>query len=91
MTFSEAWEKGKLFLTSRTGAYRRRLGGMDVDSRMIMADLAMFCRANESTFHPDPRIAANYDGRREVFLRIAKHLHMTDEQIMKAYPPKARI
>lgn len=48
---------------------------------MVLTNLAKFCRANESTFHPDARIAANLDGRREVWLHIQKYLSLSPEQI----------
>lgn len=51
----------------------------------VLEDLAKFCRANESTFHADPRIAANLDGRREVWLRIINHLHLTEAQLVALY------
>lgn len=51
----------------------------------VLADLARFCRANESTFHPDPRVHAVAEGRREVWLRIVKHLNLSDEQLMAFY------
>jgi hypothetical protein len=47
----------------------------------VLEKLAKFCRANESTFHPDARIAANLDGRREVWLLIQKNLNLSPEQI----------
>lgn len=47
----------------------------------IVTDLAMFCRAIESTFDPNPYIAARLDGRREVFLRINDHLNLSTEQL----------
>ena len=47
----------------------------------VLADLARFCRATQSTFHTDPRVAAMLDGRREVFLRIQQHLRLTDEEL----------
>jgi hypothetical protein len=51
----------------------------------VLEDLARFCRANESTFHPDPRAHAVAEGRREVWLRIQKHLQLTDEQLWALY------
>lgn len=47
----------------------------------VLADLAVFCRANASTFHPDPRLHAVAEGRREVFLRIQNHLRLQTEDI----------
>lgn len=51
----------------------------------VLADLAKFCRANESTFHADPRVHAVAEGRREVFLRIQKHIRLTDEELFSLY------
>lgn len=36
----------------------------------VLFDLDMFCRMKESTFHPDQRVHAVLEGRREVGLRI---------------------
>ena len=47
----------------------------------VMADLAKFCRANETTFHPDPRVHAALEGRREVWLRIRAHLDLADREL----------
>ncbi len=49
-----------------------------------LRDLALFCRATESCFDPDPRIHAMLEGRREVWLRIAKHCRLNEEQVMTA-------
>jgi hypothetical protein len=46
-----------------------------------LIDLAEFCRANESCFHADPRMHAVLEGRREVWLRIQEHLHLTPTQL----------
>ena len=51
----------------------------------VLTDLAKFCRANESTFHPDARAHAVAEGRREVWLRIARHLNLSDEQLWALY------
>lgn len=47
----------------------------------VLRDLAKFCRAHESTFNTDARAHAVAEGRREVWLRIQKHLRLTDEQL----------
>lgn len=51
----------------------------------VLADLAKFCRAHGSTFHPDSRVHALLEGRREVWDRIAGHLQLTDEQLYALY------
>jgi len=48
----------------------------------VLKDLARFCRAYESTFHPDQRVHAVLEGRREVYLRIREYLSLTSEEIM---------
>lgn len=74
-------EDAKEFLRSRALAYKRAFPTDNADTVAVLKDLAKFCRAVESTFHPDPRIAAQLDGRREVFLRIQQHLQLNTEQL----------
>lgn len=51
----------------------------------VMEDLAVFCRANESTFSADPRVHALLEGRREVFLRIMDHIGLTPDEFFAKY------
>jgi hypothetical protein len=51
----------------------------------VMEDLARFCRAEDTTFHMDPRVHAALEGRREVYLRIKKHLTLSDEQLFNIF------
>ena len=62
-------------LEQRTAAYKA------IPAEALL-DLAEFCRANESCFHEDPRMHAALEGRREVWLRIQEHLHLTPAQLM---------
>lgn len=55
------------------------------EGHKVLADLAKFCRANAPTFHPDPRVHAVAEGRREVWLRIANHLNLSDDQLYDIY------
>lgn len=66
-------------LTQRHQNYVKTFSG-PVPER-VLADLARFCRAGETTFHPDPRVHAVLEGRREVWLRIQKYLRMTPADI----------
>lgn len=75
------------FLASRRTAYVRTFEGPEAEK--VLADLARFCRAAETTFHADPRVHAVAEGRREVWLRIAKHLNLSDEQLFDIYAAKA--
>lgn len=73
------------FLDTRKRNYQLTFQTNQPANIAVMEDLFKFCRAGESTFHPDARIAANLDGRREVWLRIQNHLGLTTEQLMALY------
>ena len=88
MTKAEILSKARAFLLGRKQAYQRRLGGVDIDTRIVLQDLAKFCRAHETTFHPDPRVHAHLEGRREVWLRIASHLNLDEQQLWEIYGRK---
>lgn len=51
----------------------------------VLRDLAKFCRANESCFHPDQRKHAATEGRREVWLRIQQHLNLRTDDLFNLY------
>ena len=51
----------------------------------VLADLANFCRAGKSTFDPDPRVHALLEGRKEVWLRIANHLNLTEAELYDVF------
>ena len=76
------------FLARRRTAYVKTFQGPFGEE--VLADLAKFCRANQSTFHADPRVHAVAEGRREVFLRISQHLNLTDEQLWRLYGQPTR-
>jgi len=78
---SEIVARAKAILFRRQQAYQTVFAGPV--GELVLADLAKFCRANNSTFHADPRVAANLDGRREVFIRIQRHLNLSDEQLWR--------
>ena len=73
------------FLRGRSASYARVFPLTNPDAADVLADLAKFCRAHETTAHPDPHIAARLDGRREVWLRIQSHLKLTDDQLWLLY------
>lgn len=85
---SEVYERAKRFLMGRAGAYHRVFvkGGTDTES--VLADLARFCRAHDSTGHSDSHIAARLDGRREVWLRIQHHLNLSTDELWSIYGNK---
>lgn len=55
--------------------------------KLALKDLARFCRASETTFHPTQcaRTHAMLEGRRQVYLRITEHLNFTPEELMVLY------
>ena len=54
----------------------------------VLADLARFCRATETTMHPDPRAHANAEGRREVWLHIQEQLQLSEEELWRLCKPR---
>jgi hypothetical protein len=78
-------------LRRRRYAYRRMFlgeNGLNADGQIVLADLAKFCRANNSTAivspvsrSVDPIAMAMAEGRREVWLRLMAHLHI-DERVV---------
>jgi hypothetical protein len=83
---NEVLERARLFLLGRRHQYQTVFD--NPVGQEVLADLAKFARAHEPTFHPDPRVAAQLDGRREVWLRIQHHLRLTDDQLWKLYGEK---
>lgn len=65
----------------RKQGYKNTFKEDDRFARVVLADLSRFCRANKSTFNTDPRIDALMQGRREVWLRIAEHLNMSETEL----------
>ena len=85
MNLSQALERAKQFLTFRKLAYTRTFDPANRDAQMVLEDLAKFCRAHESTFHAEERVAGRLDGRREVWLRIQQHLQLSEETLWNLY------
>lgn len=81
-------ERIKRFVHSRKISYGLVFGPKTPDHVAVLKDLAAFCRAHETTFHPDPRIHAILEGRREVWLRIQNHLQLTPEQLYALFSGK---
>lgn len=52
---------------------------------VILDDLARFCRGIGSTWSPDAREHARFEGRREVWHRIMEHLNLTQEELIGLY------
>jgi len=77
------FEKARQFLARRRTVYVKTF--MNPYGEEVLVDLARFCRAHDTTFHADPRAHAVAEGRREVWLRIQRHLQLTDDQLWQLY------
>jgi hypothetical protein len=80
-------EKSKLheYYHERSIAYGRIFDPESPFTELVMADLARFCRSNETTFHTDARVHALMEGRREVFLRIQEFLTLNADQLLEKH------
>lgn len=58
-------------------------GVIDRDREVVLADLRDFGFANKPTFHADPHVAAERQGRRAMWLRISQHLNLDEERVQK--------
>lgn len=75
---------GKIFRKQR--AYKKiflnESGDLNEESKVVLADLKKFCRADSSTIMGqgkiDPMAMAILEGRREVWLRINHYLHLQE-------------
>ena len=79
MNAQEFIDKARSLLRTRKRAYQLTFNGPIADN--VLTDLARFCRANETAFHPDPRVHAMLEGRREVWLRIQSHLNLPEDKL----------
>lgn len=61
-------------------AYRKTFTGKY--GSLVLEDLSRFCRLNETCFHPDQRVHAVKEGRREVILRIKE---LSDKDAVAKY------
>ena len=82
MTFLD---RARRFLATRRYAYQATFKGPLAEQ--VLADLADFCFARSSTFHKDMtrEQCLTAQGRREVWLRIAHHLNLTEDQLWQFY------
>jgi hypothetical protein len=84
LTFSKL--RGLCFRWSKDKAYRTTLSLMQPANILVLEDLAMFCRANETCVVPGDRDRTMVlEGRREVWLHIMQRLHLTPEQLFALY------
>lgn len=75
----------KALFAKRSLAYKRVFKLDDVDSLIVLKDLAKFCRAHQSTYHKDARIHAELEGRKEVWLRLQNYLNLSSEELYRLH------
>jgi hypothetical protein len=72
------------FLSARKRNYQQCFGSLP--GKEVLADMAAFCFAGGDCFIPgDHDRTMIAIGRRQVYLRIAHHLHQTPEQLFALY------
>ncbi len=81
----EILEKVRNFLTTRAQNYRTVFNPESLATTAVLKDLAKFCRAHESSYNTDARAHAVLEGRREVWLRIQRHLKLSDDELWKLH------
>lgn len=86
MTLAAIKQRLLEYIGGRRLAYQTTF--LNPPGNVVLKHLAKFCRAHESTFHPDHAVSDRLDGRREVWLEIQRHLQLTDEQLYQLYTPK---
>ena len=63
-------------------SYVQTFGGLGA-SKLVLKDLARFCRANASTHHKDPEVRSYLNGRRDVWLHIQERLNLSAEELFE--------
>lgn len=69
-------------------AYVRTFNMDNADAKIVLKDLARFCRGHESTYHADPRLNLVLEGRKEVWLRIQNYLNLGPEELYQLHRVK---
>lgn len=55
------------------------------DGEVVLKDLMDYCQPLDGCWDADPRLHALYEGRRQVFLRIARYLYLNTDQLFTLY------
>lgn len=92
--FGELSETAQAFVNHWTGKVLRSRhykglflgdnGQVKRDGEVVLADLRDFCRVARGTiFENDPHLMARWEGRREVFVRIASFLNLDEAEVSR--------
>ncbi len=77
---SGAIDKIRGILINRKNSYLEVFAGEGAP-KVVLGDLARFCHAQQSTFHPDNKAEGVLQGRREVWLYIQRQLKLTEDEL----------
>lgn len=84
-------EQAKQILIDRQRAYLRAFKMTEAAGEAVLADLAQFCRADETCVVPgSDQMSYVLEGRREVWLRIREHLSLNEVQLVERYTRPAK-
>lgn len=78
-------QHAKDIIRSTQLAYIKMFSTLEPEKLIVLNDLKRFCRIDRSTFHPDARVHAALEGRREVSQRILDFTTLTTEELEKRY------
>lgn len=81
----DSLSKIQLLFKERKVAYCQTFTKDSRAARLVLEDLAKFCRSSETTYTTDPRLSNVLEGRREVWLRIQNYLNLTTEEIYRLH------
>lgn len=73
------------FLSLRKRSYQSIFGEAGPAGSEAMKDLAKFCYGFKSTAVPNRDLSLVLQGRREAWLRICEHLHISEEELTRLY------
>ena len=81
--------KIKEFFRRKQMAYVQTFDIKGPYQRVVLEDLAKFCRAHEPTFAKDQRTSDLLEGRREVWLRIQNYLNLSSDELYALHSIKS--
>lgn len=84
----DLFEQAKALLSKRRRAYLKTFRNPFGDE--VLKDLARFCRADQTPFHPDQRKNDVMLGRHEVWMRIQRHLNLSDDELWALIAPESK-
>lgn len=84
-TWQDVIDNTLIFLQDRSTAYRQKLGGNDMGSKLILKDLYQFSHFGSTKFVDNSLLAERLRGRQDVILRILEHTTMTPKMLFALY------